>query len=256
MSSIDENVAVPTEELVDSALGKSAQLIVELAKLGITLDSDECSDGASTCSGLPSSREYSSSDAEYESGYEEPERRSSMSRLAIDANERKIEKLLEVREKVRLLRQCMGQDDASIIKQSSEAISRLEAHLQGLTRAAEASHNAHTEARLQKLEEAVEQVKRGRQSMNLACSRSASRVVPAPALRATSPARSPSPSRFVTAQTLRATSPVRIPTSEARNLSPAQTPRKSLPATLAKPKRLFCQQVAHTKVYNVWSMHS
>eukprot|EP00427_Karlodinium_veneficum_P001207 CAMPEP_0169166966 /NCGR_PEP_ID=MMETSP1015-20121227/60220_1 /TAXON_ID=342587 /ORGANISM="Karlodinium micrum, Strain CCMP2283" /LENGTH=271 /DNA_ID=CAMNT_0009239645 /DNA_START=68 /DNA_END=883 /DNA_ORIENTATION=+ len=250
-SRIDDDVSIPTEELVDSALGKSAQLIGELAKLGITVDAEDLSDGVSTCSGgLPSSAsaKYSSSDAEDESGCETPLHRSSLSSLAIVTNEHQVAKLLALREKVHKLKECMGQDDSSIIKQSSEAIFRLEAHLQGLTSAADATQNAHfahTDARLQKLEAVVGQLKKRRSLC--------------PAARSTIAARSPSPASRalpIVPHARRATSPMQSPFMPTRNLSPARTTsRRSLPGIGAKPKRVVCQQVAVTQVYNVWSTH-
>lgn len=255
MSSIDEDVSAPTEDLVDSALVKSANLIGELAKLGISLDSDDISDGASTCSGLPSSASAncSSSDADDESGSEGP-RSSSLSSLAhgISKQEQNTAKLLSLKEKLRALKECRGQDDSSIIKQSSEAILRLEAHLQGLTKAAEASNNSET--RLQRLEEVVGQIKKSRKSL-------CSTTRPSIAARSPSPvsvamARSPSPVSVATTHPPRATQ--RASPMRPRNLSPSRAPaqvsRATLPASVANPKRLFCQQVAVTQVYNVWTL--
>jgi hypothetical protein len=251
----------PTEDLVDAALGKSEQLLGELAKLGISIDWDDSpSDASTSCppslcaSGSCRSLLSDAGDCWTEDPLLDPDRALLSSPACAEMSEhvQSITKLLTLRKKLHKVKEQMERGETDMIKESSEAILRLEEHFQALSSVAQGNVHSNVESRLHKLEaevcrlkekSAVESVQPFRTSQ-----RSARKSLPAMPARVF--ARSPSPVPAVRAG--RASVAFRAASPTVRSaVSPSVQVRALSPPL---PKRLVCQQVAVTNVYNFWSL--
>jgi hypothetical protein len=274
---VDEEPALPTEEYVDMALEKSESLMGQLAKLGISFDVDD--DASTQCSGLGGTMSLggsittialSGSDPGDEIGHDESQSdtaSSSPETSEMSDHVQNVAALLTLREKVYRLRESVESEERA------ENLARLEKDLQALAAKMAGAGSVNVQPKLQRLEEAVELLKKQERlySFEMAPSKRAAspprvtKAAPTPArtsIRPMAPPRRscgsvtlPVPPRFPQRHTL-GPLPLRAISPNRRQV--LMSPRAVSPARAISPppapKRLFCQQVAVTRVYNFWSL--
>lgn len=277
VTSMDSECSTPALAVADAALEKSQRLLDDLLKLGLDVDFDDVTETGSTCTGGCSLRTSSFSDAGSEDAFAvlEPafgdvkrDEASGSASERIGDHVDTISKLLLLRNQIQELREQKKSMGSAAVQSHLDALEEKLSHVKCDNVTAISKPAVPSPAKLvvadspAKVRSAPISTTTPLKATPLKWTPDAHALhgVPTP-LRATSPvlhARAASPRMLSTgftsprAMSPGATSPRssdRVHRASSRALSPTSINRPSPPSS----RRLKCQQVAVTHVYNVWS---